>query len=69
MSLDAEVLWRARHGQYACVCCHSTDGITYVASMLCKACWLSMETQKPPLGSAADVEVWLDKRRKKLEGR
>ena len=69
MSLDAEVLWRARHGQYACLCCGSTESITYVGSMLCRACWLSMETQNPPLGSAADVAEWLDRRRRKLEGR
>lgn len=69
MSLDAEVLWRARHGQYACLCCGTTEGVTYVANQMCRACWLSFETQNPPLGSAADVEAWLDRRRRKLEGR
>ncbi len=69
MSLDAEVLWRARHGQYACLCCGSTEGITYVAASLCKECWLSMETQNPPLGSAEAVAEWLDRRRRKLEGK
>ena len=69
MSLDAEVLWRARHGQYACLCCGSTEGITYVASMLCRECWLSLETQAKPMRGPEDVAAWLDKRRRKLEGK